>query len=50
MRQPKLFTTIQTYSWQVFASDLLAGATVAMVALRLSRRKSVENDWTPPNR
>ena len=36
MRQPKLFTTIRTYSWSLFAQDLLAGATVAMVALPLS--------------
>ncbi|MDF1610283.1 SulP family inorganic anion transporter [Hoeflea sp. YIM 152468] len=36
MRQPKIFTTLQTYSWQLFVADLLAGATVAMVALPLS--------------
>jgi sulfate permease, SulP family len=36
MRQPKILTTLQTYSWQLFVSDLLAGATVAMVALPLS--------------
>ncbi len=33
---PKLFTTIQTYSRDQFAADLLAGFTVAMVALPLS--------------
>lgn len=36
MRQPKIVTTLKTYSWQIFVSDLLAGATVAMVALPLS--------------
>lgn len=36
MRQPKILTTLQTYSWQLFVSDLLAGATVALVALPLS--------------
>ena len=36
MRQPKILTTLQTYNWQIFVSDLLAGATVAMVALPLS--------------
>lgn len=36
MRQPKILTTLQTYSWQLFVGDLLAGATVAMVALPLS--------------
>lgn len=36
MRQPKILTTIKTYSWSLFAADLIAGATVAMVALPLS--------------
>ncbi len=36
MRQPKIITTLQAYSWQLFIADLLAGATVAMVALPLS--------------
>ncbi len=36
MRQPKILTTIQTYNWSLFVSDLLAGVTVAMVALPLS--------------
>jgi SulP family sulfate permease len=36
MRQPKILTTLQTYSWQLFVGDLVAGATVAMVALPLS--------------
>ena len=36
MRQPKIITTLQNYSWSLFTADLLAGATVAMVALPLS--------------
>lgn len=34
--KPKLFTTIRDYSWRIFASDLIAGVTVALVALPLS--------------
>ena len=36
MRQPKLLTTIRGYSRADFTADLLAGITVAMVALPLS--------------
>lgn len=36
MRQPKIITTLQAYSWSLFAADLMAGLTVAMVALPLS--------------
>ncbi len=36
MRQPKLLTTIRGYSRSDFTADLLAGLTVAMVALPLS--------------
>ncbi len=36
MRQPKLLTTIRGYSRSDFTADLLAGMTVAMVALPLS--------------
>ncbi len=36
MRQPKIFTTMQTYNWSLFVADFLAGATVAMIALPLS--------------
>ncbi len=36
MRQPKLLTTIRGYSRSDFIADLLAGMTVAMVALPLS--------------
>ncbi len=36
VRQPKIITTLKTYSWPLFAGDLMAGITVAMVALPLS--------------
>ena len=36
MRLPKIFTTLQTYNRALFISDIMAGATVAMVALPLS--------------
>ncbi len=36
MRQPKILTTIKTYTLQEFAADLMAGVTVALVALPLS--------------
>lgn len=47
MRQPKILTTIQTYSWQLFVSDLLAGATVAMVALPLSLAIAIASGADP---
>ena len=34
--KPKLLTTMRDYSWRLFASDALAGTTVALVALPLS--------------
>lgn len=36
MRQPKILTTIKHYNRSLFIADLIAGATVAMVALPLS--------------
>ena len=33
---PKLFTTLQAYSWALLRADLIAGVTVALVALPLS--------------
>ncbi|MBO6717558.1 MAG: sodium-independent anion transporter [Rhizobiaceae bacterium] len=36
MRQPKIITTLRSYSWSLFAGDLVAGITVAMVAIPLS--------------
>jgi sulfate permease, SulP family len=47
MRQPKLLTTIKTYSWSLFAQDLLAGATVAMVALPLSLAIAIASGADP---
>lgn len=35
MRLPKIITTMRSYTMQLFVSDLLAGTTVAMVALPL---------------
>ena len=34
--KPKLLTTMESYSWRLFAGDAVAGTTVAMVALPLS--------------
>jgi len=47
MRQPKILTTIQTYSWSLFAADLLAGVTVAMVALPLSLAIAIASGADP---
>ncbi|PWG02878.1 SulP family inorganic anion transporter [Sphingosinicella humi] len=33
--KPKILTTLATYSWRTFLADMLAGVTVAMVALPL---------------
>ena len=47
MRTPKIVTTIRTYSWKLFAADLIAGATVAMVALPLSIAIAIASGATP---
>ena len=47
MRQPKILTTIQTYNWSLFIADLLAGATVAMVALPLSLAIAIASGADP---
>ena len=47
MRQPKILTTLKTYSWQLLVSDLLAGATVAMVALPLSLAIAIASGADP---
>lgn len=47
MRQPKILTTIQTYSWSAFMADLLAGVTVAMVALPLSLAIAIASGADP---
>ncbi|MEO4044560.1 SulP family inorganic anion transporter [Hoeflea sp. CAU 1731] len=45
--QPKILTTIREYSWPLFWSDLLAGATVAMVALPLSLAIAIASGADP---
>ncbi|MAZ01894.1 MAG: sulfate permease [Sneathiella sp.] len=47
MRQPKIITTLKSYSWSLFLSDLLAGATVAMVALPLSLAIAIASGADP---
>lgn len=47
MRKPKILTTIQTYSWSLFMADLIAGATVAMVALPLSLAIAIASGADP---
>lgn len=47
MRKPKIFTTIQTYSWALFVADLIAGTTVAMVALPLSLAIAIASGTDP---
>jgi SulP family sulfate permease len=45
--KPKLLTTIRDYSWRHFASDTLAGVTVALVALPLSIAIAIASGATP---
>ncbi len=47
MRQPKLLTTLKTYSKQLFIADILAGITVAMVALPLSLAIAIASGADP---
>lgn len=47
MRQPKLLTTLKSYSLSLFYSDLLAGVTVAMVALPLSIAIAIASGASP---
>jgi len=47
MRQPKILTTLQTDSWSLFVADLIAGATVAMVALPLSLAIAIASGADP---
>ncbi|WP_210162390.1 SulP family inorganic anion transporter [Maritalea myrionectae] len=47
MRLPKILTTIQSYSWPLFLADLIAGITVAMVALPLSLAIAIASGATP---
>lgn len=45
--KPKLVTTLQDYSWRLFAGDVLAGVTVALVALPLSIAIAIASGATP---
>jgi len=47
MRQPKILTTIRDYSWSLFSADLIAGATVAMVAMPLSIAIAIASGANP---
>lgn len=47
MRQPKILTTIKSYSLAAFGADLLAGVTVAMVALPLSIAIAIASGASP---
>lgn len=45
--KPKLLTTLESYSWRLFAGDALAGVTVALVALPLSIAIAIASGATP---
>ena len=47
MRQPKIFTTIKTYDRSQFIADLIAGITVAMVALPLALAIAIASGAPP---
>ncbi|GHA94103.1 hypothetical protein GCM10009069_16540 [Algimonas arctica] len=47
MRTPKILTTLKSYSWSLFTADLLAGLTVAMVALPLSLAIAIASGADP---
>jgi len=47
MRTPKIVTTLQSYSWRLFGADVLAGTTVAMVALPLSLAIAIASGAAP---
>lgn len=47
MRQPKLLTTLQTYSARDFSSDVVAGITVALVAIPLSMAIAIASGADP---
>ena len=47
MRMPKIVTTIRDYSWPLFLADLLAGLTVALVALPLSLAIAIASGADP---
>lgn len=45
--KPKLLTTLKTYTWPLFAADVFAGVTVAMVALPLSLAIAIASGADP---
>lgn len=47
MRQPKIVTTLQNYSWPLFLADLMAGVTVAMIAMPLSLAIAIASGADP---
>ena len=47
MRHPKILTTIRTYDLALLRADLLAGITVAMVALPLSLAIAIASGADP---
>ena len=47
MRQPKILTTLRTYNGSLFLADLVAGITVAMVALPLSLAIAIASGADP---
>lgn len=47
VRQPKIITTLKTYSWRLFSDDLVAGITVAMVAMPLSLAIAIASGADP---
>ncbi len=47
MLKPKILTTLKTYSWPLFRGDMIAGVTVAMVALPLSLAIAIASGAEP---
>lgn len=47
MRSPKILTTLRSYTSSLFLADLIAGATVAMVALPLSLAIAIASGADP---
>jgi SulP family sulfate permease len=45
--KPKLLTTMRDYSWRLFSGDVLAGVTVALVALPLSIAIAIASGAAP---
>src|SRR5450631_1179648 len=45
--KPKIITTLQSYTWQQFLADVIAGLIVAMVALPLSIAIAIASGAAP---